>query len=450
MGFFIKFSPMKNDQLLKLHQLLSKGHPICTDSRLAEPGAIFFALKGESFNGNLFAKKALEKGCVAAVIDEPIEPTGENVLMVSNVLEALQQLSHFHRNLFNLPVIGITGSNGKTTTKELIHAVLASTFNTLATKGNLNNHIGVPLTLLGLKPEHEIAIIEMGANKMGEIAMLSALACPNFGLITNIGKAHLEGFGSIENIIKTKTELYSHVKGKAGLLFVSADNALLCEKSKGNKVIFYGKDNESHCSASIISDMPFVSIAFQVNKAFGKAHKGIKGNIRTQLAGVYNFENILAALTIGLHFGVSPQKAISAIENYVPSNSRSQLIKNERNTILLDAYNANPSSMAAAIENFSGFGNGPRAAMLGDMLEMGNSSMEEHNKILSLLKEKKFELLILIGPEFKAVAKPGKNLLIFDTSSAAAEWLLKNPLKGYNVLIKGSRGIQMEKVLESL
>jgi UDP-N-acetylmuramoyl-tripeptide--D-alanyl-D-alanine ligase len=441
---------MENDQLLMLHKLLTKGHLICTDSRSAEPGAIFFALKGESFNGNLFAHKALEKGCVAAVVDEPVELMGENIIMVGNVLETLQQLSHFHRKLFNLPVIGITGSNGKTTTKELMHAVLASTFNTLATKGNLNNHIGVPLTLLGLKPEHEIAIIEMGANKMGEIAMLSALACPNFGLITNIGKAHLEGFGSLENIIKTKTELYSHVKDESGLLFVSTDNALLREKSKGNKVIFYGKHNESHCSASIISDMPFVSIAFQVNKTLGKALPGIKGTIRTQLVGVYNFENILAALTIGLYFGVSPQKAINAIETYMPSNSRSQLIKNDRNTILLDAYNANPTSMAAAIENFAGFGNCPRAVMLGDMLEMGNSSAEEHNRILSLLKEKQFELIILIGPEFKAVAKPGKNLLIFDTSSAATKWLLKNPLKGYNVLIKGSRGIQMEKVLESL
>jgi len=433
-----------------LHKLLTKGHLICTDSRSAEPGAIFFALKGESFNGNLFAHKALEKGCVAAVVDEPVELMGENIIMVGNVLETLQQLSHFHRKLFNLPVIGITGSNGKTTTKELMHAVLASTFNTLATKGNLNNHIGVPLTLLGLKPEHEIAIIEMGANKMGEIAMLSALACPNFGLITNIGKAHLEGFGSLENIIKTKTELYSHVKSEGDLLFVSADNALLREKSKGNKVIFYGKDKESHCSASIISDMPFITIAFQVNKTFGKALKGTKGTIRTQLVGVYNFENIMAALTISLYFGVSPQNAINAIENYLPSNSRSQLIKNDRNTILLDAYNANPTSMTAAIENFSVFGNCPRAVMLGDMLEMGNSSAEEHTRILSLLKEKQFELNILVGPEFKAVAKPGKNLLIFDTSSAAAEWLQKNPLKGFNVLIKGSRGILMEKVLESL
>lgn len=441
---------MENDQVLMLHKLVAKGHPICTDSRLAEPGSIFFALKGENFNGNRFAHKALEQGCVAAVVDESVVTMGESIIMVSDVLKTLQQLSHFHRKQFNLPVIGITGSNGKTTTKELMHAVLASTFNTLATKGNYNNHIGVPLTLLGLTPEHQIAIIEMGANQVGEIGMLAELARPAFGLITNIGKAHLEGFGSLENIIKTKTQLYTQVIGNDGLLFVNGDNPLLCEKSAGAKVVYYGKDEKNHCSGSISGEKPFISIDFRVNKDFGKALSGINGKINTQLVGAYNFENIMAALTIGLYFGVSPEKAIAAIESYAPSNSRSQLIENGRNTILLDAYNANPTSMAAAIENFSEFGESPRAVMLGDMLEMGHRSAQEHEGIIKLLIEKQFDLNILVGPEFKSVTPSAKNFMVFDTSGAATHWLSKNPLRGFNILIKGSRGIEMEKVLDAL
>jgi len=440
---------MKTEVLKKLHQLLIKGHTVCTDSRQAKPGTIFFALKGENFNGNLFALKAIEKGSVAAVVDEKTI-AGKNLIFVDNVIDNLQQLSLFHRKLFDLPIIGITGSNGKTTTKELLLAVLSTTYNTLATTGNLNNHIGVPLTLLGLKPEHEMAIIEMGANHIGEIGHLSAIAMPGFGLITNIGKAHLEGFGSLENIIKTKTELYRHVKSQGGLLFVNGDNLLLCEKSEGARVVFYGKGENHHCSGKLTREHPFVNLEFQVNKNFGKAFAGINGQICTQLAGAYNFENIMAALTIGLFFGVRPEKAIAAIESYVPTNSRSQLIENSRNNILLDAYNANPTSMAAAIENFSGFGHSPRAVMLGDMLEMGDSSTEEHIRVFSLLLEKNFELNILVGPEFKAIAKAVNNTMTFDTSSAAAEWLSKNPIKGYHILIKGSRGIQMEKVLDSL
>jgi UDP-N-acetylmuramoyl-tripeptide--D-alanyl-D-alanine ligase len=362
----------------------------------------------------------------------------------------LQQLSLFHREQFILPVIGITGTNGKTTTKELLNALLASTFNTLATKGNLNNHIGVPLTLLELNPTHEIAIIEMGANHVGEIGKLSMLAKPGYGIITNIGKAHLEGFGSVENIIKTKTELYQHVKNTGGIIFVNGENTLLTEKAAGARLIRYGKRTENHCAGRITQEKPFLKIEFLVNQAFGKAKPGMQGIIQTKLVGGYNFENIMAALTIGLYFGVSPIEAITAIETYQPANSRSQLIENGRNVILMDAYNANPTSMAAAISNFVGFGKGPLAAMLGDMLELGETSRQEHKQIVKMLEESNFELRILVGPEFMAVAKPSERCLVFEKVEAAAEWLRLNPLQGYHILIKGSRGIQMEKILESL
>jgi len=441
---------MEKKHIEKLHQLVLKGHTICTDSRQTKSGDIFFALKGENFNGNKFALHALEKGCVIAVVDEPVAPGNEKLMQVSNVLKSLQQLSHFHRQQFSLPVIGITGTNGKTTTKELTHAVLASTFRTLATKGNLNNHIGVPITLLELTAEHEIAIIEMGANHLGEIGELSLLANPGYGLITNIGKAHLEGFGSVENIIKTKTELYAYVKIAGGQIFVNGENSLLTEKAQGAGLITYGKDDQNHCSGSIIGEQPFLEIEFIVNNPLGKTLPGTKGSLQTKLVGAYNFENVMAALTIGLHFGVSPENAVAAIEAYQPSNSRSQLIDNGRNVILLDAYNANPTSMAAAIRNFAGFGQSPRALILGDMLELGETSREEHKQIIKMLEESNFECIILVGPEFMAVAEPSEKRMVFEKAEAAAEWLRQDPMQGYYILVKGSRGIQMEKVLESL
>lgn len=439
---------MESNILNKLHQLVLNDHAICTDSRKAEPGNIFFALRGDNFDGNLFARQAIEKGCIAAVADEG-SVAAPDIFIVDDVLATLQNLALLHRKQYNLPVIGITGSNGKTTTKELVHAVLSTSFRTLATKGNLNNHIGVPLTLLTIRPEHQIVIIEMGANHIGEVGQLSELAIPGFGLITNIGKAHLEGFGSFENIILTKTELYKHVKSQNGLVFINGDNPLLCAKAIGTK-IFYGQSEKHHCSGQINQNKPFVGIEFKVNKNFGKALKGTTGQINTRLVGVYNFENIMAALTIGLYFGVSPTNAVKAIESYVPANSRSQLIENNRNTILLDAYNANPTSMEAAIENFSEFGSRPKMAILGDMLEMGSSSATEHKHIVNLLKKKKFELNILVGSEFRSAAPPLPEFKVFETSAAAAHWLSQYPVKGYHILVKGSRGMQMEKVIEYL
>ena len=436
--------------LEKLKVLISKGHNICTDSRKAEEGSIFFALKGDTFNGNHFALKALEKGCAAVVVDEKIQSSDPRIFETSDVLLTLQTLSLIHRQQFSLPVIGITGSNGKTTTKELIHSVLSSTFQTLATKGNLNNHIGVPVTLLGLKPIHDIAIIEMGANHVGEIGELSSLALPGYGIITNIGKAHLEGFGSLENIVKTKTELYKSVKSRNGTLFVNGDNALLLNHAAETDKILYGKDKQNHCTGEIIKESPFLTISFLVNHSFGKASKGISGRINSQMVGAYNFENIMAAITIGLFFGVSPKSVTHAIEAYAPANSRSQLINNGRNVILLDAYNANPTSMAAAIENFSVFGKSPKAVILGDMLEMGDVSLQEHQQILKVIEEKKFDLIILVGREFMSVANSSNHLMVFENSFQASQWLLQNPLHGFHILVKGSRGIQMEKVLEAL
>ncbi len=441
---------MEKKNIDKLHQLVLHGHTVCTDSRQTKPGDIFFALKGENFNGNKFALQAIENGCALAVVDEPVAQGNEKLIQVDNVLKSLQQLSHYHRQQFSLPVIGITGTNGKTTTKELTHAVLASTFHTLATKGNLNNHIGVPLTLLDLTAEHEIAIIEMGANHLGEIGELSVLANPGYGLITNIGKAHLEGFGSVENIIKTKTELYNHVKNARGQIFVNGENSLLTEKARGAELITYGKGSQNHCAGSIIEEKPFMKIDFIVNKPLGKALSGTKGSIQTMLVGAYNFENVMAALTIGLYFGVNPENAMAAIEAYQPSNSRSQLINNGRNVILLDAYNANPTSMAAAIRNFTSFGKSPRALILGDMLELGETSREEHRQIINLIAENHFDLSILVGPEFLAVAESSENCLLFAHAECAAGWLKSQSLKGYHILVKGSRGIKMEKVLEAL
>jgi len=440
----------KSEVLQILHRYVKTGQQICTDSRQVAPGAVFFALKGDNFNGNHFAEKALENGCIAAVVDEPVSRENNRIILVENALETLQQLSLYHRQQFTIPVLAITGSNGKTTTKELVYSVLGSTFKTLATEGNLNNHIGVPLTLLRLNDTHEMAIIEMGANHVGEIEQLSGFACPTYGMITNIGKAHLEGFGSVENILKGKTELYRHVGSENGLLFVNGDSLQLSEKATGIDHILYGQSEAFHCSGRIIGMNPFLTLEFRVNKPLGKTKKGISGQINSRLIGAYNFENILASLAIGLYFGVSPEQAIHAIEAYQPVNNRSQLIENQRNTIILDAYNANPTSMAAAISNFAKFGSAPRAVLLGDMLEMGSDSQAEHQQIVELLKERKFEINILVGAEFMKTICPNSGFETFNNSIEATAWIKKNPLEGFHVLVKGSRGIRMEKTLEAL
>jgi UDP-N-acetylmuramoyl-tripeptide--D-alanyl-D-alanine ligase len=441
---------MNHSSILILHKLVEEGAGICTDSRKAAPNQIFFALKGEQFDGNRFALNALKQGCKLAVVDDPELDGNDGCLLVDDVLETLQELGKYHRHLFDVPVIGITGSNGKTTTKELMHRVLAKKFITNATIGNLNNHIGVPLTLLSYKNPMEVAIVEMGANHMGEIANLCRLAMPQYGIITNIGKAHLEGFGSIENIARAKGELYDYIRQHNGTLFVNNDHEVLRLQAEGAHSVRFGWGDQNHCSGKILESFPTVEIAFRTHKPFGQARVGILGNIRSKLTGVYNAENILAAVTIGLYFGVAIHDIIDAIESYEPSNSRSQLLETASNAIILDAYNANPTSMAAAIENFRQFTDRPRAVILGDMLEMGHTARQEHEAMVQRVLSEGFDLNIFVGSHFVEVVKENSNTKAFTNAGEAGLWLEKHPIKGHRVLVKGSRSIQLEKLIPYL
>lgn len=430
--------------------LVLKGSRVFTDTRMLVPGGIFFALRGENFNGNAYAAEAICKGCRLAVIDDPSYNTGEECLLVEDALLCLQELSKSYRRMLDMPVLGITGTNGKTTTKELCQAVLEKKFTSQATEGNLNNHIGVPLTLLSLKKTTELAVIEMGANHVGEIGALADLAMPTHALITNIGKAHLEGFGSVENIAKAKGELFQSVIKARGYLFVNGDDPRLKDYSKENKAVTFGSSRNFCCSGSITASFPFVEVTFSTNKEFGKAAPGIMGTIKSQLTGDYNFGNIMAAITIGLFFGVPADDLTEAIEAYVPRNNRSQFIKTASNTVLLDAYNANPSSMEAALSNFSRSQEQPKAVMLGDMLELGKDAEHEHRKIMRLTEDFSFQFRLFVGKHFSGVCQAADNVRVFDDVGQAGEWLRHNPLKDHNILVKGSRGISMEKLLEYL
>ncbi len=418
-----------------------KAHPnISTDTRNIKLDSIFFALKGDNFNGNEFAHQALEKGATFAVVDEEKYCISEKYLLVEDVLESLQQLAKYHRNQLKIPFIGITGSNGKTTTKELIHAVLSQKYKTLATHGNLNNHIGVPLTLLSIREEHQMAVIEMGANHMKEIEFLSSICSPDFGIITNIGKAHLEGFGSEENIAKGKSELYTHIKQKAGLLFVNADDSKVMQLSEGNKRICYGSANSSDFIAEYKGSEPFVCL--QLNSLTSKPI------VNSSIIGKYNFDNCVAAACIGNYFGVDETAIVHALESYVPSNNRSQVMQKGSNTILMDAYNANPSSMEVALANFSSMKSEKKLAILGDMLELGSESELEHQHIADKALASKNTRVILIGPNFQKI-KTSASILHFESTAAAGAYLSEQQFKDFTVLIKGSRGMKLEQLLES-
>ncbi len=415
---------------------------ISTDTRNIEKNSIFFALKGENFNGNAFAQKALENGAAYAVIDEKEYYKNEHYILVDNVLDCLQQLAAFHRDSLNIPIIGITGTNGKTTTKELINAVLSTRYKTLATKGNLNNHIGVPLTILSISDDYQMAVIEMGANHIGEIGELCKISKPDFGIITNIGKAHLEGFGGIEGVIKTKNDLYLFVKQHNGKLFVNSDNKLLMELSANLDRICYGVNIENFCFAKILKSTGLLNLEFGFNNQY-------IGEIQTNLVGDYNFENVLAAITIGLYFKIEPEKIKIALENYVPGNNRSQILKKENNTIVLDAYNANPSSMDASIRNFANIIADNKVLIIGDMLELGKYAHKEHQNVIELIENMNFKKVILVGDFFGNVCK-NSSFLCFPNSLMAKDWILQNPIINSTVLIKGSRGIKMEFVLDVL
>ena len=424
---------MNIEDIYKIYQQFPS---IQTDSRKLQKDDLFFALKGPNFNGNNFAKQALDMGAAYVIADEPLSYTDERIIQVKDVLQILQQLAKFHRNQFQIPFIAITGSNGKTTTKELLHEVLSSTFTTYTTKGNLNNHIGVPLTLLKIKPDAEMAVIEMGANHLKEIAGYCEYAQPTHGLITNIGKAHLKGFGSVENIKKGKGELFDYLNLHNGTAFVNADDDAVLELSKNLKNKIYYRSKGEKSTGNILENDPFIEV---------KINGAAPINIQTNLVGAYNLPNVLAAVCIGKYFKINDEKIKSAIENYAPSNSRSQLIKVNNNTIILDAYNANPDSMKAAIENFATMRGDKKILLLGDMRELGNESKKEHEAIISLIDKYKWYAVALVGKNFSEIKHPYIN---YENAQQVRDWLKKEKVQNAQILIKGSRVMQMEKVLE--
>lgn len=422
-----------------LYELFIHNPLITTDSRNCPRGSIFFALKGERFNGNQYAGKALSSGCIYAVIDDPDYYIGERTILVDDVLTTLQQLAARHRKMLGIPIIAITGSNGKTTTKELIAAVLSAKFRLLYTEGNLNNHIGLPLTLLRLNHDHEMAVIEMGANHPGEIKTLAEIAQPNYGIITNVGKAHLEGFGSFENVLHTKGELYNYIRKTNGKIFIKTEDADLQSIARGMEQITYGYDDRSFTSGQVLESELYLSFAW---KQQGKVNP-----VQTQLIGDYNLDNVLAAVAVGRYFKIPSERISRAIAAYEPVNNRSQLKKTASNTLIVDAYNANPSSMQAALDNFMRMSGEPKAVILGDMKELGEESDKLHIDIVEQLKDANFDKVYLCGTQF---SKNGKPFATFPTTDSLLEEFKKHPISGYQILIKGSRGMALERIVDLL
>ena len=428
--------------LSALYQIFLDCQLVTTDSRNCPEGSLFIALKGESFNGNAFAGKALETGCAYAIIDEPEYAVegDQRYILVDNCLQTLQQLANYHRRQLGTRVIGITGTNGKTTTKELISAVLSQSHNILYTLGNLNNHIGVPSTLLRLKAEHDLAVIETGANHPGEIKFLSEIAEPDCGIITNVGKAHLEGFGSFEGVIKTKGELYDFLRKKEGsTVFIHHDNAYLMNIAGGLNLIPYGTEDDLYVNGRITGNSPYLTFEWKAGKA-GETYQ-----VQTQLIGEYNFPNALAAITIGLFFGVEAAKINEALAGYTPQNNRSQLKKTNDNTLIIDAYNANPTSMMAALQNFRNMEVPHKMLLLGDMRELGAESAAEHQKIADYIKECDFEEVWLVGEQFAAAEHSFKT---YPNVQEVIKELETNKPKGYTILIKGSNGIKLSSTVD--
>jgi UDP-N-acetylmuramoyl-tripeptide--D-alanyl-D-alanine ligase len=419
---------------------------VITDTRKIEKDALFFSLKGPNFNANELASKAIELGCKYAIVDEERFADNKQIFYAKDGLKALQTLATYHRHQFKIPFLAITGSNAKTTHKELINAVLSKKYKTLATEGNLNNHIGVPLTLLKLRKEHEFAIIEMGANHQGEINELCEIADPDFGLITNIGKAHLEGFGGIEGVKKGKSEMYRYLKAKHAPIFINGDDDVLHDLAKDNDKIAYGTTKLYDTIGKYVADGEMVS--FKWTTRYGDKDWNKLPTLKTQITGKYNFINCLAAVCIGHYFHVSNEDINDGLSNYVPAMNRSQLVKTETNMVLLDAYNANPNSMKAAIENFADYKAESKWVLLGDMFELGEYSKSEHNALVELIQTKKLANVILVGNEFCSIANnPFKS---FATTAECLSYLKEHPIKNSTVLIKGSRGMKMETLQEAL
>lgn len=413
----------------KIYALFSLNYLADTDTRKIRKGSIYFALKGENFDGNKFALEALANGADYAIVDNPQYANDSSIILVEDTLKTLQNLAKYHRTILNIPIISLTGSNGKTTTKELINTVLSKKFRTTATTGNLNNHIGVPLTLLSMTPNTEIGIIEMGANHLKEIEFLCSIAQPNFGYITNFGKAHLEGFGSFEGIIEGKSELYNYLRKTNGTAFINSEDPLQIQQSKKINAIRFNTKIIRFIEAN-----PFVKVSFD------------SVTIKSNLIGAYNYNNIAAAITIGNYFKVSTNLIKEALENYIPTNNRSQIIETNNSKIILDAYNANPSSMQAALENFNNLNGENKIVFLGDMFELGESSASEHQKIANLAMSFNFSKLFLIGKAFSATNT--KNALIFDSFESFKKTNLSKCINQSTILIKGSRGMALERILD--
>jgi len=422
----------------QLYQKFLECGAVCTDTRQIVKGSIFFALKGLTFNANAFAEEALQKGAAYAVVDEPAFVKGENYFLVNDGLQSLQELATYHRSQLKIPVIGLTGSNGKTTSKELLNTVLKTKFKTFATKGNLNNHIGVPLSILSIDSSIEIAVIEMGANHVGEITDLCKIANPTHGFITNIGRAHTGMFGGFENVIRAKSELYQHLIATNGQVFINSQNPILKNMAKRFHSPLFYPAKEDYCYAEFISADPFLKF---------KNENG--DEVQTQIVGAYNFENIAAALCIGKYFDIDTTIASKAIAEYKPENMRSQVLNKQTNTIILDAYNANPSSMKAAIENIASMQAQKKVLILGDMFELEEPEAE-HCAIGQLIKEKNIDQVFLVGKNFKSALTEIPQANYFETKQELIEALKKNKIYNATILVKASRGIGLETVVDYL
>ena len=426
-------------ELHQIHQLFLESSGVSTDTRSIKQDSLFFALKGVNFNGNTFAYQALEKGARYAIVDEVQHSSNDRFVLVADVLETLQALAHFHRNYLGLPIIALTGSNGKTTTKELIHSLLKPHFTTAATVGNLNNHIGVPLTLLSMTTETEIGIVEMGANHAKEIAFLCEIAQPNMGYITNFGKAHLEGFGSEEGVVKAKSELYDYLKTHSRLIILNyQDTQQIAQVGDYDNTYTFSESSKTAVNVKLTTTQPFLSVSLNNTE------------IQTHLTGIYNFQNIAAALTIGSYFELTPLQLKKGIEAYVPANNRSQIIQQHSNEILLDAYNANPSSMEVALDNFIAVQNQNKLAILGDMFELGTTSAKEHSVLINkatLINGCKF---YFVGSHFFSQKIPHPNFKFFKTFKELQLHLERTTISNTSILIKGSRGMALERVLKMI
>ncbi|WP_299442782.1 UDP-N-acetylmuramoyl-tripeptide--D-alanyl-D-alanine ligase [uncultured Aquimarina sp.] len=419
----------------RIHQLFLESNGVCTDTRKIKSNTLFFALKGDNFDGNTYAEQAIKNGASYAIIDDKKLPVSEKFILVEDTLKTLQNLASYHRKHLNIPIIALTGSNGKTTTKELINCVLSSSYKTTATSGNLNNHIGVPLTLLSMNEDTEIGIVEMGANHLKEIEFLCNIACPDFGYITNIGKAHIEGFGSLEGVLKGKTELYQYLKKHNKLIFLNTEDSKLLNASGGIESFTFSQTLDSDITVSLQGANPMVNVDYNNN------------TINSHLIGSYNFTNIAAAIAIGNYFKINPEQIKTAIESYIPSNNRSQIIEKNESTIILDAYNANPSSMNAAIDNFQQLKYNNKTVFLGDMFELGDTATEEHQKIADKITETSFNKIYLIGQNFLSTSTEDNRIRKYQSFEDLKENESLTKIKDA-ILIKGSRGMKLERILD--